>query len=128
MDDESSASSTLPSRSRRDEDDWVQQWSDSDDTDGLINAIDDALAARRPRLGARLVGLLPDRVEIEPGSPLDKARRAGAMLLMSATEIPMGALDDFVDNWQRSRRRKLRRITARQRARTGLRKPRGRGR
>ena len=65
----------LPERTTDAEDAFVRRWGASDDTDGLIAVTEAAMAARRPMLAARLVGLLEDHVEIEPGSALDRARR-----------------------------------------------------
>jgi hypothetical protein len=49
---------------------------DSDDVDGLIDMINQAMGARRPQLAARLVGLLDEAVEIEPNSSLARAHKA----------------------------------------------------
>lgn len=110
----------LPSRKREDEDAFLEGWRDSDDTDGLIEVISAAIEARRPQLAARLVGLLDGHVEVEPGSPVDAARRAAQMLM-----LPTARPDDFVSlqaAWIMARKLRMRRIKRRMRG--GPRRPR----
>lgn len=103
----------LPSRQREEEDAFLASWRDSDDTDGLIEAISDAIEARRPQLAARLVGLLDGHVEVEEGSPVAAARRAAQMLM-----LPTAKPDDFVSlqaSWMMARKLRMRRIKRRMR-------------
>lgn len=83
-----------------------------------MQAITAAMQARRPRLAARLVGLLDDRIHIEPGSDLDRARRAAALLLLARAPVdPQPLVDDLDQAWQLARQARMRRITSRMRAR-----------
>lgn len=90
---------------------------ESDDGEGLITAITEAIEARRPRLAARLVGLLDQHVEIEAGSPLARARDAAAMVLVSRQELPVG-WSDLEDAWGETRRHRMDRIRERMRRST----------
>lgn len=102
----------LPERDAEAEDVFVADWADSDDVDGLVEVTTHAMDARRPRLAARLVQLLPERVEIETGSPLDKAQRVAAMLVLDSKDVELfNALDDA---WRAVRRSRMRRMIARQ--------------
>ncbi|MCK6505162.1 hypothetical protein L6R53_17485 [Myxococcota bacterium] len=108
----------LPAPDAPAEDAFVAGLADRDDLDALVRAITAAMQARRPRLAARLVGLLDDRVEIAPGSDLDRARRAAALLLLAREPaLSQPLVDDLDQAWQLARQARMRRITARMRAR-----------
>lgn len=107
----------LPDRTDIAEDAFVQQWTESDDTDGLLDIITAAMDARRPRLAARLVGLLEDHVEIEPGSPIDRARAAARMVLMREVRPEDVSWSEFEDAWSEARRSRMNRLMRRQRQR-----------
>ena len=104
----------LPDRTARAEDAFVSSWAEVDDPDGLTQAIEDCIDARRPRLAARLFGLLPDDVEVEAGSPLDRARRSARLLLHNRDEAREAELAmAFEDAYRATRRKRMRRIKAR---------------
>lgn len=103
----------LPERSAAAEDAFVTAWMDHDDLDGLEQVITDAVETRRPLLAARLVQLLPDRVEIEPGTALARAAQAARMLVVDKDDVELfNALDEA---WREVRRKRMRRMIARQR-------------
>ncbi|MFT7520019.1 MAG: hypothetical protein ACI9MC_002163 [Kiritimatiellia bacterium] len=105
----------LPDRNDSAEDGFVAAWSASEDTDGLIEVVGHAIQARRPLLAARLVQLLPTRIEIEPGSDLERATRAASMLVVDTQNIELfNAMDDA---WRSVRRRRMRRMMQRQKLR-----------
>ena len=103
----------LPERNQEAEDAFLDRWSQADDTDGLITAVTEAIDSRRPQLAARLVSLLDEQVEIEPGSALDRARRASRMMMMP--EPGPGAFEELQAAWILARRMRIRRITRRMR-------------
>ncbi len=105
----------LPERLSDAEDDYVRQMSDTDDTDGLVAAIEAAMEARRPMLAARLVGLLADHVEIEPGSALDRAQKAARLVLSFKNTPEENSWSAFEDAWADARRAKMRRVRQRMR-------------
>ncbi|MEL6344276.1 MAG: hypothetical protein AAFV53_14250 [Myxococcota bacterium] len=103
----------LPERTETAEEAYLEQWRSSTDTDGLLNAITAAIESRRPQLAARLVGLLGEHIQVEPGSPVDRARRAAKMLM-----LPTAKTEDFAAlqaAWVLARRMRMRRITRRMR-------------
>ncbi|MFK7931787.1 MAG: hypothetical protein AB8H79_26660 [Myxococcota bacterium] len=103
----------LPERVDRSEDLFVTAWLEANDLDGLEEVITLAMDARRPRLAARLVQALPEDVEVEPNGPLDKAQRAAKLLVLDSSNVELfNALDDA---WRQTRRRRMKRISARQR-------------
>lgn len=103
----------LPPRVDRDEDQFVAAWMATDDLDELEEVIGSAMDARRPRLAARLVQILPDKVEVEPGSALDKAQRAARLLLVDSRDVELfNALDEA---WRQVRRQRMKRMGRRQR-------------
>ncbi len=105
----------LPERNSHAEDVFVAELSDSDDIVVLETAITECLDARRPQLAARLVGLLEDRVEIEPGSPLHRAQQAAKLFLFNkptAAENSWSALDDA---WRETRKKMVLRARKRMR-------------
>lgn len=76
--------------------------------------ITEAIEGQRPQLAARLVNLLDEQVEIEPGSPLDRASRASRMMMLA--EPSPNAFQDLQAAWILARRMRVRRITRRMRA------------
>ncbi|TNE88381.1 MAG: hypothetical protein EP330_14965 [Deltaproteobacteria bacterium] len=111
----------LPDRTREAEDAFVAVWTETEDTEGLLEVIDVAMAERRPMLAARLVGLLDGRVEIPPGSAAEHAQRAARFLLHTAKQVrgewsvEEGAFEDLEAAWSDVRADRMRRIRARQR-------------
>lgn len=106
---------SLPERSHVAEDEFVGLLSEDDDLDTLVAAIEEAMSARRPRLAARLVGLLDGRVEMPAGSALQRAASA-ARLLVTAENAGPEAFEELEDAWSRVRARRMRRILGRMRA------------
>lgn len=107
----------LPERTEEAEDALVQEWRASDDSEGLIALISTAIDARRPRLAARLVGLLGDHVEIEPGSALARAQQAARLFLLDKNTPEDNSWSDLEDAWTEARRGRLFRMKLRQRRR-----------
>lgn len=104
---------TLPERNDAAEDAFVSMCMDLEDVDLLSQLISDAMDARRPRLAARMVQLLPDRVEIEPGSALERAQRAARLLVVDVRNVELfNALDEA---WRQVRKKRMRRMMRRQR-------------
>jgi hypothetical protein len=107
----------LPGRAPRAEDAYVAAWRSNDDTDGLIEVITTAIDARRPKLAARLVGLLDDHIDIEPGSPVARAQAAARMFLMNRPTAEDNSWSTLEDAWKEARKARLHRIGLRQRDR-----------
>ncbi len=107
---------SLPPRSHEAEDAFVASFADNEAPDALIEAIEAAMAERRPRLAARLVGLLGEKIEIEPGSDLDRAQRAAHLLLFDKQRPEDQSWSELEDAWGQIRRRRMRRIKSRMRA------------
>ena len=105
----------LPDRAHRSEDTFVQELSDRDDLDVIIQAIEAAIAERRPQLAARLVGLLDGRVEFDAESDLARAQNAARLLLCGEPPQPQW-FDDLEEAWSRARHRRMKRIMRRMRA------------
>lgn len=108
-------SSPLPRKTQRDEDSFVAALRDVDepDIDRIAELITLAMGERRPRLAARLVQILPDHVEIEPGSALERAERASHLLVVRGDDVELfNALDAA---WREVRRGRMRRMVSRQR-------------
>ncbi len=105
----------LPPREAEAEDLFVARFYDVGDPDRLTELVTEAMEARRPRLAARLVQLLPDFVEIPAGSALERAQRAAAMLVVDSRDVELfNALDEA---WREVRRKRMRRMMKRQRLR-----------
>ncbi len=107
----------LPARTREAEDAHVRGWSDSDDTDGLIAEIEAAMDDRRPQLAARLVQLLDEHFEPEPGSPLERAQRAATLFLTRKNTPEENSWSEFEDAWRALRQSRMRRSRMRMRDR-----------
>lgn len=107
----------LPTPDRSAEDAYLALWRRSEDLDGLAACITAALEAGRPQLAGRLVNLLDGKVEIEPNSVLDRARRVARLLLVAAPEEAPGLAEDLDRAWMDARRAQLRRVRARVRGR-----------
>ena len=114
----------LPSPDPLAEDAYITSWEQSDDGEGLVEAITHAIEARRPQLAAQLVGLLSDDIEHEPGDAVDRARRAAHLVLFKRRDASQDAFDELEDAWRRLRRRRMWRFRRRQRQSTGGREPR----
>ncbi len=96
--------SALPAPEADAEDAWVAAWTRADDPAGLLDAINAAMDARRPQLGARLVGLLGDQVQVEPGSALARAQQAARLLLHQSEPAQWSpAAEAFLDAWKQAR-------------------------
>ena len=106
----------LPGPDKASEDAWIEQWMFSEDVDGLIAAITDAMDARRPQLAARLVGLLDDSVDIVPDSPLGRAQHAAKFFLVQPQKVEY--FQAFEDAWIEARRTKIRKVKKRMRDRS----------
>jgi|GEM_PF-2508705 len=104
---------SLPAPLPEAEDAYIAAWRDGDDIDGLVEAITQAMADRRPQLAARMVGLLEGRVEIQPGTPLHRAQTAARLLLVAPTEVASPLFEDLDQAWSLARAAQIRRITAR---------------
>ena len=105
----------LPERTEPAEDAFVREWSESDDSGALEGVIEEAMAARRPRLAARLVGLLDNHFEIAPGSALDRAQKAARLVLTNRARPEDNSWSEFEDAWTEVRRGRMNRIRRRQR-------------
>lgn len=114
----------LPGPNPASETAFIQNWMNSDDIDGLVLVITEAITAKRPQLAARLVGLLDDAVEIEPGSALERAKNAARFFLLKPKETEH--LDAFEAAWAEARRKRIRKIKTRMRNRLMGRPPRKR--
>ncbi|MEO0601061.1 MAG: hypothetical protein AAF211_06470 [Myxococcota bacterium] len=101
----------LPDRDEASEDAFVTWASALDDAEPLVLAIEAAMDARRPRLAARLVGLVGDHVEIEPGSALDRARTAARLLVMGPEEPEVWA--ELENAWRDAHARRIWRMKER---------------
>ncbi len=107
----------LPSPERSAEDAYLAAWAQSEDDEGLAACVTAALEAGRPQLAGRLVGLLDGRVEIEPGSALDRARTVARLLVLARPEQVQGLVEDLDRAWLDARRDQLRGVRARVRGR-----------
>ena len=110
------ASLELPPRKREAEDAYVAAWLEVDDPDRIAEAVEAAMAASRPKLAARLVGLLGDKAYVEPGSDLDRAQKAAKLFLMAPETPEDRSWSAFEDAWSQVRSRRMRRIKDRMRA------------
>lgn len=103
----------LPPRVDVQEDAYVKAWMGCDDLDGLEEMITLAMEERRPRLAARLVQLLPDLVDVEPGSALARAQNAARLLLVNSKDVEL--FNELDQAWRQLRRKRMKRMGARQR-------------
>lgn len=106
----------LPDRSEEAEDAFVAQHAGADDVDALVDAISAAMDARRPRLAARLVGLLDGRVEIPPGSALARALAAAQWMLHERPTPAERSWSALEEAWAEARHQRVRRALRRMRA------------
>jgi hypothetical protein len=113
--------SALPQRDHASEDAFITQLSASDDPEALAELADAALAAGRPALAARLVGLLPDAwadaLPDEQRKRLDRARRAATLVVRRGTDVTQAQIDDLIDAWEGARLGRVRGIVQRMRSR-----------
>jgi selenocysteine lyase/cysteine desulfurase len=106
----------LPDRAAEAEDDYVAALAARDTSDEVLaDLVTEAMEARRPRLAARLVGLLSDRVEVEAGSPLARAQRVARLVLMQGGVTPEDLYNELDEAWTAARRRRMTRIKQRMR-------------
>lgn len=96
----------LPSPDPDDEAAFVRDLAADDDVEAVIEAIDAALAARRPKLAARLVGLVPDD---EDDPAVAAARRAASLFLLRAPTAQEES-DELDLAWALMRRRARNRL------------------
>lgn len=108
------ASFELPARTREAEDAFVASWLQVDDPDAIAEVVEVAMSGGRPQLAARLVGLLGD-AWIEPGSDLERAKKAAALFLMEKESPEDRSWSAFEDAWSRVRSRRMARIKQRMR-------------
>jgi len=108
----------LPTPDRAAEDAFLLAWQQSDDVDGLVVCVTTALEVGRPQLAGRLVGLLGGRVEIEPGSALDRARGVARLLVIAKPEAVAALAEDLDKAWLDARRSQMLQVRARMRARS----------
>lgn len=106
----------LPERTEAEEEAFVAEWAASDDTELLLEVITEAMEARRPKLAARLVNLLDDHVEIEPGSAIERAQMAARLYLTHETPEDR-SWSELEDAWTEARRSRMQRLNLRQRQR-----------
>lgn len=95
----------------------MEGWLDHDDTDALIELVGLAIEERRPRLAGRLFQLVDDRIDPEPGSPLDRAARAARMFLVNKPAPEDHSWSELEIAWVSARRGRVRRIKQRWRDR-----------
>jgi hypothetical protein len=108
----------LPDRGRAAEAAFLEAMAEADDVEAIADAVTEAIEGRRPTLAARLVGLLDGRVEIEPGSALERASTAARMLLVEArADHNADVLDEA---WREARKRRMTRILRRMRQSSSL--------
>ena len=100
----------LPKRTTAEEDAFLRSFYDDADSALLVTAVEEALAAGRPRLAARLVGLLPEGEEISP--TLARATQA-ARFLVIAPESNSDLIEAFDEAWDSARRKKVRSMVRR---------------
>ena len=96
----------LPEPDAASESAFVTSLDEAHDSDAVIEAIDAALAAKRPKLAAKLVGLVPDD-ETEPS--VIAARRAASLVLLRAPG-PDEPIDELELAWALLRRRMRARV------------------
>jgi hypothetical protein len=117
----------LPERNTEDEDAFLLKMT-SADSDLIQSAISLALAERRPRLAARLVGLLDDdQLGILEPEDISRARRAASMLLQETKEDRNAwyyEVQQLEELWARGRRRKIEKIKERMRGKNRHPRPR----
>ena len=101
----------LPDRDDAAEDAFVAEAAERSEPEALVEAIEAAMTARRPRLAARLVGLVEDLIEIEPGSALDRARAAARLVLVAPAEPEVWI--ELENAWRDAHARRLWRMKAR---------------
>lgn len=103
----------LPERNTRAEDEFLAGWTDSDDTDALVELVARSIEERRPRLAARLFQLVDDRIDPEPGSALEKAAKTARLLLFNKTKPEDHSWSELEDAWAQARKARVRRIKQR---------------
>jgi len=112
---EPTGSDRLPPRTAEAEESFVRALrADPDlDPEHLAELVSLAMSDKRIKLAARLVQLLPEHVDIEPGSALERAERAARLLVLDASDIEL--YNCFDEAWREVRRRRMKRMLTRQR-------------
>ena len=103
----------LPARERTAESAFVEAWAQAADPAPLSGVISDALAARRPKLAARLVNLLTDDQLTELDDPNLRRARAAARLLLLADAPSPESVEDLEAAWRVARSAWMRRVRSR---------------
>ena len=105
----------LPSPSAADEDAWVDALAAVRDPAELTEAIEAAMAERRPRLAARLVELLEPSPE--DSTPVSKARVAAGLAVVAQPDLvePDPGWHELEEALAELRRRRARRLRHRYR-------------
>ena len=103
---------SLPDRGRAAEDAFLAAAVDAD-VEELAEWVGEAIEARRPMLAARLVGLIPEGVDL--GADLEPARRAARFLLVDAEGERQEGWSELEDAWAIVRAKRIRRIKQRMR-------------
>jgi hypothetical protein len=88
------------------EDAFLEELSHWSDAGALIEVVEAAVAAKRIQLAARIAGLLEGHLDIEPGSPLEKAVRAASFLLLrrsTPAENSWAELDEAMNQLRQER-------------------------
>lgn len=106
----------------------MASWAESDDSERLIEVIEQAMTERRPMLAARLVQLVGDHYEIPPGSALDRAQRAARLVLSHKPTPEDNSWSELEDAWAEVRRGRMNRIRRRMRQRMTGQSPKRMGR
>lgn len=114
----------LPGPGTASENAFIAEWMASEDIEGLVEVISAAIEAKRPQLAARLVGLLDGSIEIDPGTPLERAKNAARFYLIQPT-LETNA-HTFEEAWIEVRRGRIQKIKTRMRNRLMGRPPRKR--
>ncbi len=115
---EAQSESMLPDRSTDAEDAFLRELAEKDSS-YVQEALSAALEARRPRLAARLIGLLDDD-DLDALAPEERAqaRRAAQLILMESRHDPNAwyyEAQELAELWERTRRRRLEKVKARMR-------------
>ena len=107
----------LPERTEAAQTAFVDRLRADGDPTAVVDAIDDAVQARRPMLAARLFALLDDHVEIPPGSALERASRAAQLWLRRKEAPEERSWSQFEDDWETVREARVWRYKQRMRDR-----------
>lgn len=109
--------SGLPARTPEAEDAFVAGLIDADDDDMLVELVGLAVSERRVLLAGRLFQLLDERIDPEPGSPLDRAAKAARLWLAPKLRPEDVSWSELDEAWDAARQSRVRRIKQRMRDR-----------